>query len=54
MLVGAGFSELKERDTWTIEPGNRVFKTVSWSNVLICVIVNVLLRQTKEANIKTV
>ena len=24
MLVGAGFTELKERDTWKIEPGNKV------------------------------
>ena len=24
MLVGAGFTELKERDTWMIEPGNKV------------------------------
>ena len=25
MLVGAGFTELKERDTWKIEPGNKVW-----------------------------
>ena len=24
MLVGAGFTELKEIDTWKIEPGNKV------------------------------